>query len=47
MREESELDAQIWSRIGLFWEKTVFHDHFDVTKCLQQIEMSDFLWAII
>ena len=36
MHEESEHDAQIWSRIGLFWETNVFDDHFDVTNAFNK-----------
>ena len=33
--------AHVWSKPGLFPKKIGFDDSFDVTKCLQQIEMPD------
>ena len=34
--------AHIWSKVGLFWRKKIgFDESFDVTKCLQQIEIPD------
>ena len=36
--------AHVWCKQGLFFEKKIeFDDSFDVTKCLQQIEMPDLL----
>ena len=36
----SEYNTHIWSKLGLFRKKIGFDDSFDVTKCLQQIEIS-------
>ena len=33
----------VWSKIGIFREKNGFDDYFDLTECLQQIEISDLL----
>ena len=38
--------AHIWCKQGVFFEKqNEFDDSFDVTKCLQQIEMPDLLYV--
>ena len=40
----SEHASHVWCKIGLFREKNIgFDDSFDVTKCLQQIEIPDVL----
>ena len=40
----SEHVAHAWCKKGIFREKKIGFDHsFDVTKCLQQIEMPDLL----